>query len=358
MEKIPVPKSRAAVKHEISGILKSLDTVKKPVSPTKENIATMDTQDVPQEPRPETRKKPAIKKREMPILTQDVPKEREDIPEVNPDAEEDLPTAEELSDEEDHDGNTEMFVPHKEDFKNAQIEIAENLFHRALMNEDIALAFTQYNLLRTKTKKDTEDYKWQLHNLIKKIAATEKKKYEDGIQSIPPEDPKRLVATRRRALVDSSLKKFQEALEKNIESVELPEDVPERVEDDLPKTVDTSLKVKLHQQTTDAQRDMLPYLFNNALQRKDYLTALNQLWHAKRVAPDMYTEYNSRMLAALEDEITTLEHTITVEKEKTKKTLTQKVWEFFKKPVAEPENPVIKTSEQKIAQFRELKESL
>lgn len=351
MEKIPLPKSRGSVKETIQRIIDSLPE-------DKGNIATMDTQDVVQEPKQEARKKPIIKKQEKLTWTQDVSQEKASIPEVSPELDEDLPTAEEFTYEGHHDGNTIRYVPHKEEFKQVQSEIAEDLLYRAIVNDDIALAFTQYNILRTKTKKDTDDYRWQLQNLIKKISGEEKKKYDDAVRSIPPEDPKRLVATRRRALIEESLGKYKAALENNTETIELPEDVQDLPEDDLPKTVDTSLKMKIHQQTTDAQRDMLPYLFNNALQRKDYMTALNQLWYSKKIAPEMYVEYNTRMLEALDKEISELESTIAAEKEKTKKSFLQKAWDFFKKPLAEPENEIIKTSEQKIAHFKELKESM
>ena len=356
MEKFPVSKNKTTVKSELQGILNSLDTIKRTTPKTEENLATMETQDVVLKPNTEPRKKPIIKKQERPLWTQNTPQEAESIPEVSPEDEEDLPMAEEVPEQQIQ--KTEVVKTLEEEYDKTRIEIAQNLLDRAIVNDDITLAFTQYNILRTKTKKDTDDYKWQLKNLIKKISAQERKKYEDAVHSIPPEDPKRLVATRRRALIEESLGKYKAALENDKETVELPEDVQESPEDEFPKTIDTNLRVKMRQQTTDAQRDMLPYLFNNALKRKDYMTAYDQLGHSKKVAPEMYAEYNSRILEALNEEITTLEKTITDEKEKSKKTGVQKFLRFFKKPAAEPEDLIIKTSEQKILQFQELKATL
>lgn len=347
-----MPKGRKVVKDEIRAALFENPQKNERNTPKKQgNIASLDTLDTPQE----TKKgKIAVRPRNKVMeTTQDVPTPDADTQNAIK-IEKEMPIAEEYN-------------RHKE-FRKTQKEMARNMFNRAILNDDIALAFDQFTILKKDETRDLEDEKFQLYNLIKKIQLDERKKYDEVIAKFPTEDPKRFVAARRRALIDESLGKYKQALDTNREYVDLPNVVQEIEEDDLPKPGITESSIVTKKNISDAQIEMLPYVYHRALNTKDYLTAYNQVMIAKEVDKEKYTEYSTKMLLALNQEIDALEKIIAEEKEKmaaeakqrNTKTTLQKLFSVFKKPEPElkPVNEVLKNSEKKLHQFEELKKAI
>ena len=349
MEKFP--KDRDVVKGEIRGILK--DTQRsRPSQPPKDqkSISMLDTIEAPQI---QEKEKIFVKPRkiQLDVTQDDIPTPGGETKKVISVADENLPIAEEFK--------------HAEEFKKVQKEIARNLFNRAILNDDISLAFDQFNILKRKGNPDLEDEKFQLLNLIKKIQYTEKARYQEAVAKFETDDPKRFVAARRKALIDESLGKYKQAIESNLEHVDLPDVIQELADDGFPKPIITETISTTRKNISDAQIEMLPQLYHRAINQKDYFMAYNQLMIAKEIDQEKYKLYSTQMLVALNAEIDAIEKSIAEEKERINKetqakkqnTLLKKIVNIFKKPEPEinPTSEVLRIKEKTLTQLQELK---